>query len=667
MKKENPLGQMKNRSFNKILIANRGEIAVRIIKTVQAMGKKAAVVHSRFDSELPFVKMADEAMLVDGDTLSETYLNIEKIIALAKSCNADAIHPGYGFLSENSDFQSACEQNDIVFIGPGAEVLEKMGNKSRAREIAKEAGVPVLEGRKGSVEEILSASTKLNFPVLIKPAAGGGGKGMQIVNEPIGLEKALNKAARLSENIFGSGELYVEEYLENPRHIEVQLLADTHGNYIHLFDRECSLQRRYQKIIEEAPSPGITEEIRQRITESALKLAKKIAYKNAGTVEFLLDQKGNFYFIEMNTRIQVEHPVTEMITGIDLVEEQIKIAENRVLSFKQEDISIRGHAIEARLYAENPKENFAPSSGRIRIFDHSKVKDRIDYGYASACEKTSFYDPMLAKIISVGKDRHEAAISLSQSIANLHITGLETNRSYLGKILDSKDFLENNIHTNYIEQSDSLKDDAHNYDPDNLTALMAAISLNHSYNTSVNSSIWNEIGHWRSGSVLEFEIYGSRHSAEIRENRKNIEFLFIIGQQEIQVSLVNNLQNTYSFKIGDKVISCWAEVYGSEITIDLDASTIKGRRLDILDRRYNMNKNEEDSDEEHILSPLNGKVVKINSKVSKLVKKGDTILVIESMKMENNILSPRDAIIETINVEINELVKSNKVLVTFKD
>jgi len=660
---------MKYRSFNKILIANRGEIALRIIKTIHSLGKKAVVVHSRYDANLPFVKLADEAMLLEGDTLAETYLNINNIIGIAKECNADAIHPGYGFLSENSDFQYACEQNDIVFIGPGAEAIEKMGNKSKAREIAKEAGLPVLKGVKGTAEEIISSSAKLNFPVLIKPSAGGGGKGMQIVNDPAKLENALIEAERLSHNIFGSGELYVEEFLENPRHIEVQLLADAYGNFVHLYDRECSLQRRYQKIIEEAPSPSISVDIRQEITESALKLAKRIAYQNAGTVEFLLDQEGKFYFIEMNTRIQVEHPVTEIITGVDLVEEQIKIAEKRELSFKQGDITIRGHSIEARLYAENPKENFLPSSGHIRIFDHKRVSDRIDYAYAEGCEKTSFYDPLLAKIISSGKNRLEAAKSLSKSINDLHITGLETNRNFLINILDSEDFLENNIHTNYIDQSDSLKENIHRYESKKIVALMAAVSLNHSYIDAFRHSIWNEIGQHRNGSFLEFEFDQSIHKVKILEKRENKEFLFDIEQKEIEVVLMEKNAGAFSCKIDNDKMNCWTEVIASEITIDIDADSFMGRRLDILDRRHIINgkDKESNSNEKNILSPLNGKVVKINTEVSKPVKKGDSLLVIESMKMENNILSPRDAFIDTIDVEINELVASNKVLVTFKE
>ncbi len=660
---------MEYRSINKILIANRGEIALRIIKTIQVLGKKAVVLHSRYDADLPFVKMADEAMLLDGDTLADTYLNIVKIIGLAKECNADAIHPGYGFLSENSDFQIACDQNDIVFIGPGAEAMAKMGNKSMARDLAKEAGVPVLNGVKGTVEEIKVSSSTLNFPVLVKPSAGGGGKGMQIVMDIAELENALIEAERLSKNVFGSGDVYVEEYLENPRHIEVQLLADSHGNIVHLYDRECSLQRRYQKIIEEAPSPSISKDIRQEITECALNLAKEIDYKSAGTVEFLLDQKGKFYFIEMNTRIQVEHPVTEMITGIDLIEEQIKIAENRELSIEQSDIKILGHSIEARLYAENPQENFRPSSGQIRTFNFKKVSDRIDYAYDEGCEKTTFYDPLLAKIISFETSRHKAAMSLSKSISDLHITGLETNRNFLINILNSKDFLENNIHTKYIDQSDSLKESTAVYESKTIAAMMAAISLNHSYIELNTNSIWNEIGHWRNGSLLEIEVGKTIHKVDVLENQGNTEFLFSIEEDEIKVALLMKHDGAFSFKLDNEKLNCWAETSASEISIDIDSDTFIGRRLDILDRRHIKNAEDEDSisNEKNILSPLNGKVVKINTEVSKPIKKGDSILIIESMKMENNILSPRDAFIESIDVDINELVASNKVLVTFKD
>jgi len=340
---------MNNNTFHKILVANRGEIALRILYAIRKSGMKAVAIYTATDKNLPYVKEADESWPLKGNTLAETYLNQQLIIDIALRTGASAIHPGYGFLAENANFAKLCRENDITFIGPAPEVIHLMGNKSNALATAKKSGVPVIEGVTGTPEEILKKAGELHYPVLIKPAAGGGGKGMRIIRKKEELKEAMEDAAREALNYFGSAELYVERYIERARHIEVQVLADHHGNAVHLFERECTLQRRYQKIIEEAPSPSISAETREKITASALGLTRSINYTNAGTIEFLVDDKENFYFIEMNTRIQVEHPVTEMITGVDLVREQINIAGGSRLSIGQADIKIKGHAIEPKI------------------------------------------------------------------------------------------------------------------------------------------------------------------------------------------------------------------------------------------------------------------------------------------------------------------------------
>ncbi len=444
---------MKINRFNKILIANRGEIALRIIRTVHSMGRRAVAVHSFSDRELPFVTEADEAYSLGSGTLAETYLDQSKIIRIAREAGADAIHPGYGFLAENAGFAERCMKEKIVFIGPNPEAIRIMGDKVRARERAGELGLPLLDGFTGEPDELVAAANRFPYPVLIKPSAGGGGKGMRIVYSAEMFEEAAIEASREAVNYFGSGDLYVEQYLVNPRHIEVQVMADHHGNAVHLFERECSIQRRYQKIIEEAPSVSVSPATRRLITERALDLVRGMGYTNAGTVEFLMDETGSFYFLEMNTRIQVEHPVTEMITGIDLVKEQITIAEGESLSFSQDDLQISGHAIEARIYAEDPIQSFMPSAGKIGAFMQPDTRGlRIDSGYRRGNRVESHYDPMIAKVIAHGTDRKDAIRHLVESLKNFHITGLNTNRDYLVSLLQTPFFARNRLHTMVVEQ-----------------------------------------------------------------------------------------------------------------------------------------------------------------------------------------------------------------------
>ncbi len=503
---------MRKTDIKKILIANRGEIALRIIRAIHSLGKSAVVVHSYADRNLPFVLEADETYSLGAGGLSESYLDQSKIIQIAKEAEADAIHPGYGFLAENAEFAARCQKEGLTFIGPDPEHIRIMGDKSRAREKAIELGLPVLKGYTGELADLLSMASGFPYPVLIKPSAGGGGKGMRIVHREEEFAEAANEAAREATNYFGFGGLYVEQYLLNPRHIEVQVMADHHGNSLHLFERECSIQRRYQKIIEEAPSASITSDTRKLITESALRLVKGIAYHNAGTVEFLMDDSGSFYFLEMNTRIQVEHPVSEMITGLDLVKEQILVAQGALLSFRQEDLQIRGHAIEARIYAEDPLQGFMPSTGTIGKFLSPEGKHiRMDSGYCEGNRVESFYDPMIAKLIAHGENRKEATNILRDNLKELHITGLCTNRDYLVSLLNNPLFADNHIHTLMLEQeAESIMEDFQKsrnlIKPDILLSAACLIALQPVEQDGASDAFpWKAIGHWRLVPELEFQ------------------------------------------------------------------------------------------------------------------------------------------------------------------
>lgn len=442
--------------IKKILIANRGEIAARIIRTCHKLGIETVAVYSEADQQAPYVNMANESYLLGPPRVNESYLKAEKIISIAKNANVDAIHPGYGFLSENGDFVEACEAANLIFIGPKSNIMRQMGSKIEARKAMEDAGVPIIPGTRESVdtsEEAIDIAKKIGYPIMLKASAGGGGIGMQIVNSEKELKEAFQSNAKRAESFFGDGAMFLEKKLENARHIEVQILADQHGNVVHLFERECSIQRRNQKVIEEAPSPFISKNIRDEIGHSAVKAAKTLGYTNAGTVEFLVDQQGKHYFLEMNTRIQVEHPITEEITGLDIVAEQINIADNKKLNYTQKDLKIQGHAIEARIYAEDPK-TFFPSPGQITTFaPPEKEYIRLETAVTSNYEVTPFYDPMISKLIVKGVDREEAMSMLRDALSNFKIEGIKTNIPMLISIVNNEEFKKGNTTTAFIEEN----------------------------------------------------------------------------------------------------------------------------------------------------------------------------------------------------------------------
>lgn len=440
--------------INKILVANRGEVALRIMKTARNMGIKTVAVYSEADREAPHVQFADQAICIGPPPTNKSYLLGDNIIKIAKELAVDAIHPGYGFLSENADFAEKVEQEGLIFIGPKSHAIRVMGNKLAAKEAVLKYDIPMVPGTAEAITDIENAkkiASEIGFPILIKAAAGGGGKGMRIVENKKEFEDQMKRAISEAENAFGDGAVFIEKFVTSPRHIEIQVLADTHENMVHLFERECSIQRRHQKVIEEAPSVILTDEKRREMGEAALKVAKACDYVGAGTVEFLMDENRDFYFLEMNTRLQVEHPVTELITGLDLVEQQIKVAQGEKLSFEQEDITMKGHAFELRVYAEDPLDNFMPSVGKLEVYRPPTGKNiRVDSGYTEGMQVPIQYDPMLAKLITYGKTRADAMQRMREAIAAYEIVGVSTTLSFGKYAFDHEVFQKGNFDTNFI-------------------------------------------------------------------------------------------------------------------------------------------------------------------------------------------------------------------------
>ncbi len=443
--------------FEKILIANRGEIAVRIIRACREMGIKTVAVFSEPDREALHAQLADEAICIGSAKPADSYNNMANIITAAVETKAEAIHPGFGFLSENSTFAAMCEECHIKFIGPKPGVIDLMGNKSNARTMMIQANVPVIPGSDGVVKDIdeaYNAAEALGYPVMVKASAGGGGKGIRIVRKKEELAGAFEAAKSETKAAFGDDTMYMEKLIENARHIEVQILGDEHGNVIHLGERDCSLQRKNQKVLEESPSPVITEEIRKEMCAAAVRAAKAAGYQSAGTIEFLYDRSGKFYFMEMNTRVQVEHPVTEMVTNVDIIKEQIRIAAGEKLELRQEDIELRGHAIECRINAENPKRNFAPCPGLIDylMLPSGGLGVRVDTAVYEGYEITPFYDSMIAKVIVHGKDRAEAIAKMRRALYEFIISGIDTNIEFQNRILHDKDYLKGEFDTSFLER-----------------------------------------------------------------------------------------------------------------------------------------------------------------------------------------------------------------------
>ena len=468
--------------MKKILVANRGEIALRVMRSCKEMGIATVAIYSEADRNAPFVKYADEAVCVGPAPSNQSYLLGDNIIKVCKELNVDGIHPGYGFLSENAQFTRKVTESGITFIGPSPEAMEVMGSKLAAKAAVKSYNIPMVPGTDEAIDDIAEAketAKKVGFPILIKASAGGGGKGMRIVEDVKDFEEQMNLAVSEATSAFGDGSVFIERYVGSPRHIEIQILADTHGNILYLFERECSIQRRHQKVVEEAPSSVLTPQIREAMGKCAVDVARACNYVGAGTVEFLLENNTNFYFLEMNTRLQVEHPVTEMITGVDLVKEQIKIARGEQLSFKQEDLKIQGHSLEVRVYAEDPKNNFLPDIGTLKTYRRpSGLGVRVDDGFEEGMDIPIYYDPMISKLITYGKDREEAIQRMVRAIDEYNITGVETTLAFCKYAIQHEAFVSGNFDTHFVQKyftPDVL--DSHNSDSEEIAAIVASMCM----------------------------------------------------------------------------------------------------------------------------------------------------------------------------------------------
>jgi 3-methylcrotonyl-CoA carboxylase alpha subunit len=664
--------------IQKILIANRGEIAVRVIRTARKLGIKTVAVYSEVDADSLHVTMADEAWCIGEVELSETYLNIEKIVEVAKQTLCDAIHPGYGFLAENPLFVTACVEAEIIFIGPRPEAMRIMGNKIEARAFVKKINIPMTEGVTGTKEELEKSAHRIGFPVLLKAAAGGGGKGMRIVYQESELSEAIEATSRQALSYFGDETVYIEKFIEEPRHIEVQILGDDFGNVIHLFERECSIQRRYQKIIEESPSPTITPEVRKKMGEAAVAIGKAIGYSNAGTIEFLVDKDLNFYFLEMNTRIQVEHPVTELVTGIDLVELQIIVAAGQPLPLQQEDVHQNGHAIECRIYAEDPANNFQPSPGKMVFYKEPVVPGiRIDTGITSHTEIKSSFDPMICKLVIWGKNRHEASLAMIQALDDYIIHGIHTNITYLIKLLHSDAFISNSISTKFCDEHTAalireivaVKNEFPSYVP-MIGYLMYTLKRNLKANDGCSTApnLWETIGYWRNLMNIRLQFEEAEFIVQV-PGYSNDHYIFEIGGTRYHASPLDFSQHHIEFTINHHNYFAWiSEDPENQAYVSTGGHIFRLKRHDILaESVYAYGFDRHGHDSSHVTSPMPGKVIKIITGEGNAVKKGDTLLIIEAMKMENQIVSPRDAVVKTINVSVNDRVESSTVLVEFEE
>ncbi len=485
--------------IKKVLIANRGEIAVRVIHSCKELGIKTVAVYSRPDAASPHVMLADESVFIGEAASAESYLVIDKIIDAAKQTGADAIHPGYGFLSENAAFSDRCEKEGIIFIGPKAHAIKVMGDKTAARELVTELGIPTPPGLKSELKDLDEASKiadEIGYPILVKAAAGGGGKGMRIVNKKEEFEGSIKAAKSEAKNAFGDDRIYIEKYLEEPRHVEFQIMADTHGNVVHVFDRECSVQRRHQKVIEEAPCPIMTDELRSKMAEAAIKAAKGCDYIGAGTIEFLVDKHLDFYFLEMNTRLQVEHPVTEMISGVDLVAAQILVAEGKELPFKQEDLEINGHSIECRIYAEDPTDNFLPSTGMLHKH-RAPTGDgiRVDAGVEEGQEVTINYDPMISKLTVHGKDRDAAIRRMLRALHEYEIAGCRTTIPFCEYTLKHEAFTSAKYDTHFVKEHFNPEDLKSDISEDVIT-LAATLLKKNQQASPEEMQVYTEASDW---------------------------------------------------------------------------------------------------------------------------------------------------------------------------
>ncbi|MDC1332656.1 biotin/lipoyl-binding protein [Gammaproteobacteria bacterium] len=633
-------------SFNSILIANRGEIACRIMQTAQNMGIKCIAVYVDADADAPFVKMADESVL-----LSSSYMDSDAILSAAKQTGAEAVHPGYGFLSENDAFARKIKNNNLIWIGPSPHVIKVMGDKLKAKELAEKSGVPTLP-----MAADLKDAKNLGYPLLIKAAAGGGGKGMRIVTNPKNLKESVISAQREALSGFGDDRIFIERYVEKSRHIEIQILGDEHGNIVHLGERECSIQRRHQKIIEESPSPKVDPFLREQMGEAAIKLAKKIKYCSAGTVEFLMDDKtGEFWFLEVNTRLQVEHPVTEEVTGIDLVYEQIKIARGEELEFTQDDISWHGHSIEARLYAEDPGNNFLPEVGTLIAYDTEMAGDiRWDSGVEQGYKVGTDFDPMLSKIIAWAPNRIDAINKLARGLEKAHFGGVKTNRDFLISCLRNESFINGNTTTDFIEREKPKSE--------------LALSENQIFNASAAIALWIAMGNRASDEVTDFmpsnwtngRMPHQRIKLMILKNEIEIKYqlkrsgLFEVMGTNCKIHAVD--ESGIDIEVGSHRFFAQITRADDQILINMPFGDLDA----VIVPRFLEPRNE--VPEGGLVAPMPGKVIEVKVKKGDKVKAGDTLIIIEAMKMEHSIKATENGKVTKLMVSLNQQVDNGATL-----
>lgn len=665
--------------IKKILIANRGEIACRVMRTCQRLGIKTVAVYSEADAEALFVEIADEAYPIGPAAARESYLVAEKILDVAKRSGADAVHPGYGFLSENEEFAEACEKAGVIFIGPPPAAILAMGGKSEAKALMEKAKVPLVPGYHGDKQEekfLADEAAKIGFPVLIKASAGGGGKGMRVVENADQFSEQLQGAKREAKASFGDDHVLVEKYLVNPRHVEIQVFADKFGNTVYLFERDCSIQRRHQKVLEEAPAPGLSEATRKKMGEAAVAAAKAIGYVGAGTVEFLLDASENFYFMEMNTRLQVEHPVTEYITGLDLVEQQIRAAEGHKLPFTQDDLKINGHAMEVRLYAEDPANNFLPGAGQIKYLRFPVESDavRIDTGvreapYGDGDTISIHYDPMIAKIITWGKDRDAAIANLKGALDQTLVTGPKTNLVFLRRLLESPDFKAGKVSTSFIKSHEAELLPAKQPPGDTAYAL-AALGLLRERDVAPKfedgGSPWNDLSGWRiaglSGDSFVFEHDGKQTTVNVSTAQGANDVVLTIGGKTMTAHSSPAMYDmSYYARLGGTQYNPVLLHDGRHLTLLHDGHYEELTYLDPL--AYESG---DDGADGKLTAPMPGKVVAVRVQLGDAVKKGQPLVIVEAMKMEHTIISPADGIVEKIHAGVGDQVHEKYELISLK-
>ena len=660
--------------FKKILIANRGEIACRIASTCKKMGIKTVGIYSDADRNSKHIKYMDEIFYVGSSESSKSYLNIDKIVKIAKENKVDAVHPGYGFLSENSEFCSALTKSNIKFIGPSVEAIKSMGDKIVSKKIAKRAGVNIIPGTEGAIKDIenaIEAANKIGFPVMIKASAGGGGKGMRVANNIADLKSGFQSAKNEARNSFGDDRVFVEKFITGPRHIEIQILADDFGNIVYLGERECSVQRRHQKIIEECPSYLVDDDMRKKMGEQAILLAKAVNYSNAGTVEFVASNDKSFYFLEMNTRLQVEHPVTELVTGIDIVEKMITIAANKSLGLSQKDINLNGWSIEARIYAEDPLRNFAPSIGRIRKFMPPEVDNkniRLDSGIEEGGEISIYYDPMIAKLVSHGKNREDACKKLSEALDNFVIKGINTNISFVSSVISNKKFITGNITTAFLEQEYPEGYDGQlKFKDKKILICFAALSMEVLENKRSNNNEKNNFGNLAvilQNDVYKFdynilsEVESSEHKIHVQYKKNNYDILLIwkYGSSLLRL-LLDGV--TFTMQVSKELSNYKIKYFGFDILV-------KVRSMNAIKFSTLIPKKNKTVSSKSLISPMPGRVAKIFVSEGKDVSEGDELIIIDAMKMENVLKAEKDTKVLKINVKEEDTVFVDQELINFE-